>query len=823
MIVRKNQLTVICLAALTQLTCGSDLPNSCPRGKPVSSVRALTSTSVEVSFACQLSGASSTDSDKYEIVDYTTFEGTPAAHPRVAVLDAEEADGTVTLTTAEQTALTNYTLTFRGVKDAAGNEHSASTNFYGLGKTNSAEVTLTVDDRYNTNLKEVWLLASIDPVSGRFTHKTHRIALTDPDKDHVFTAKLQVARDPARTKDTTDDRYGTQFMAYSVRAVDALNRSLSKLVLFEVKDTKAKTVRVPLLTVPDKPPVEGRVTVTFKVDDRQARALSKPSLKGSFDKDGKFDATFPTALSLSDKDGDNVWEATMDVWIDPSRALSGTTTSTKPYSVYLVESGASYTTRSADFAVPEEKPVSVSILVGSKDKVPVTFRVDVSKAWLDTDGINKGVWSGEAVFLTGEFGSAEDAFGQNATDAFSGGENVVLQMVERQDRKGVWERTIFLPKTTSERPYGWKVVRCPKDKGCTQLNKMVSSSGKAFPSVMKNLITELCDAGKKSWTDKNCKSPKLIDPRNLTKVNTGAGTLNYSSAKVWAGTLGGLKDQKDPVGTPKATVMFKQEIPDLVVNVKDTAVESPVYVIGSWRDVNITGTPKDIISGGKVVDLDKTDYDAGFNGVTPPSYKLPPAPKPSPFKMDGKLDSTATLVAGGTKGNGGMSIYVGISGNHLYLATDDAGEGSDNFLFVSATKPGVMRAAPWGKGGKVAFGGKTLFAADENDNSYAGWFELGGAGAGKDKELEAMGSNKSAALDIFAPTVNGGVVEGTIDLKAVFGKVPTVIYLAAAPWVNTDKGKLYQAAQTPKTKNGDGNIDASEILKVSIPSLKVLP
>ena len=807
---------------LVLLGCGSDLPNSCPRGKPVSSVKALSSTEVEVTFACQL-GAGASDPDNYRIVDYTTLEGKPAANPTVAVRDAEEADGTVTLTTGEQTALTNYTLTISDVRDAAGNEHSASANFSGLGKTNSAVVTLTVDDRYNTNLKEVWLLASIDPVTGRFTHKTHRIALTDPDKDHVFTAKLNVARDLARTKDTKDDRYGTQFMAYSVRAVDAQNRSLSKLVLFEVKDTKAKTVTVPLLTVPDKPPVEGRVTVTFKVDDRQARALNKPSLKGSFDKDGKFDATFPTVLSLSDKDGDNVWEATVDVWINPNRTLKGATADTKPYSVYLVESGNSYTNRSADFVVPEEKAKSVSILVGSTEKVPVIFRVDVSRAWLDVDGINKGVWPGEAVFLTGEFGGAEDAFGQNATDAFSGGENVVLQMVERQDRKGVWERTIFLPKTTTERPYGWKVVRCPKDKGCTQLNKMVSSSGKAFPTVMKNLTTEMCDAGRKTWTDKNCKSPKIIDPRNLTKVVTGAGTLNYSSAKVWAGTGAGLKDQKDPAGTPRATLMFKQEIPDLVVNVKDKAVESPVYVIGSWRDVNITGSPADIISGGTVVDLDKTDYDAGFTGGTPPSYKLPPAPKPSPFSMDGKVDSSATLVAGGTKGNGGMSIYVGISGDHLYLATDDAGEGSDNFIFLSATKPGVMRAAPWGKAGKVAFGGKTLFIADENDNTYAGWFELGGAGAGKDKELEAMGSDKSAALDVFAPINNGGFVEGTVDLKAIFGKVPTVVYLAAAPWVNVDKGKLYQAAQTPKTSNGDGNIDAAEILKVSIPSLKVLP
>jgi hypothetical protein len=766
---------------------------------------------VEITFACRLDGDSAEDRSHYAVGDFTVA---PAVDLEVkgASLSGEDV---VVLTTAPQTALKTYTLRVDGVEDDDGNDIDASVNFIGVGQAEAADVTFRVDDRYNANLTDVRLIISIDPLTGVFSHFSQHITLDDSDGDHVFEKTLEVAVDPARTADTSDDRLGPQHLAYTVRAVDEKDRPLSKLVAFEVKEQKAITVDVPLLTVPTKPPPEGWVTVTFKVDDRPARALAKPSLKGSFDKDGLFDASFPSTVALADSDGDNIWEGTAKVRIAPDRTLDGSTLAQKPYSAYLVEGGTPYTARSADFVVhDEDKPVTVSILVGNDKKVPVTFAVDVSHAWLDVDGSQKGVYQGEAVFLTGEFGGAEDAFGQNATDAFSGGENVVLQMVERKDHPGVWERTIFLPR---DRPYGWKVLRCPKDKGCTQLNKMVTSSGRAFPTVMKNLVTELCDAGKKTWADPNCESPRVIDPRKLSQVDTGAGIKDYSSAKVWAGTGGGLKDQKDLPGTPDGELMFKQESPDLVASVGKQPVQLPVQVIGAWRDVNIPGTPADIITGGKVVDLAKTDYDAGLVGAPPPSYKLAPPPKPSPFKMDGALDTTATLVAGGS---GTMPVYLGLSGNHLYLATDDAGEGSDNFLLLSATAPGSLRPAPWAKAGKVAFGGKTLFLADEDESNFAGWFELA---APSDKLLESLGGSQDPALDIFTPAQNGGVLEGTIDLKAKFGKLPSMIYVAVAPWGSADGGAMYSAAQTPKTKDGNGNIEAGEILKVSLPQLKVVP
>jgi len=87
-----------------------------------------------------------------------------------------------------------------------------------------------------------------------------------------------------------------------------------------------------------------------------------------------------------------------------------------------------------------------------------------------------------------------------------------------------------------------------------------------------------------------------------------------------------------------------------------------------------------------------------------------------------------------------------------------------------------------------------------------------------------MGGNQDPALDVFAPAQNGGVIEGSIDLAAVFGgTLPALIYVATAPYASPDGGTLYSAAQSPTTKNGDGNIDATEILKISLPQLKVVP
>ena len=62
-----------------------------------------------------------------------------------------------------------------------------------------------------------------------------------------------------------------------------------------------------------------------------------------------------------------------------------------------------------------------------------------------------------------------------------------------------------------------------------------------------------------------------------------------------------------------------------------------------------------------------------------------------------------------------------------------------------------------------------------------------------------------------------------INLKQVFGSVPQKIWIAAGPWATAAKGVLYPAAAVPASKDNDGNIDANEILSLSLPSLTVNP
>ena len=174
------------------------------------------------------------------------------------------------------------------------------------------------------------------------------------------------------------------------------------------------------------------------------------------------------------------------------------------------------------------------------------------------------------------------------------------------------------------------------------------------------------------------------------------------------------------------------------------------------------------------------------------------------FTLDGALDPGVPVRAGGVT-SVRLAAAVSAAGV-LYIATDDAGEGSDHFLLVSATPPGAARAAPFAKAGTVAAGtGPLLFLADENDNDFEGWFrrETGTA------DTALTGTGYGAATG-----VNGGVLEGTLDLAVAFGAVPPMVYLAAVPYATADGGALVAAAQTP-TGDGDGDVEAAEYVAVS--------
>ncbi len=163
------------------------------------------------------------------------------------------------------------------------------------------------------------------------------------------------------------------------------------------------------------------------------------------------------------------------------------------------------------------------------------------------------------------------------------------------------------------------------------------------------------------------------------------------------------------------------------------------------------------------------------------------------WQMDGLLDAPALELAS----NGGMALWAGLDGDVLYVATNDAGEGNDHFIYVALT-PGPLRAANWAKAGQIA--DWSAYLADENNNDYESWFDAGGA-------TQAMTG------------VDGGVLEGTLDLAGEFGALPAQIYLAVGVYQTQDGGTLQWQQQVPASLNNNGNLDASEYLLVDLADL----
>ncbi len=155
------------------------------------------------------------------------------------------------------------------------------------------------------------------------------------------------------------------------------------------------------------------------------------------------------------------------------------------------------------------------------------------------------------------------------------------------------------------------------------------------------------------------------------------------------------------------------------------------------------------------------------------------------FVMDGVLDEGTTLA----HSESGISLHWKLIGDQLYLATEDAGEGADVFIYL-AEQAGELVAANWGKTGQVAQW--DAFLADENDNDYESWFDHAGA-------VEAMTG------------ANGGVLEGVIDLGDEFGEMPDEIQVAVAHFATADSGALMQVLAAI---NANGSVDAGEYLTI---------
>lgn len=161
------------------------------------------------------------------------------------------------------------------------------------------------------------------------------------------------------------------------------------------------------------------------------------------------------------------------------------------------------------------------------------------------------------------------------------------------------------------------------------------------------------------------------------------------------------------------------------------------------------------------------------------------------FAMDGTLDASAQAIAQAN----GRTLYAAYSGGKLYVATEGSVSTGDAFVFVAAS-PGATTNAMWGKAGQMA--APRAYLARESTNGWNGWFD--------------HPATAPATIPAYANT-SGTVLEGTVDVAAVFGSIPEAVYLAAAQYGTEDNGALN--AQAPMG-NSDGNLDAAEFVRFQI-------
>lgn len=173
------------------------------------------------------------------------------------------------------------------------------------------------------------------------------------------------------------------------------------------------------------------------------------------------------------------------------------------------------------------------------------------------------------------------------------------------------------------------------------------------------------------------------------------------------------------------------------------------------------------------------------------------------FELDGVLDSSAFPVS---ECSGGLSLWAAVAGRYLYVATTNAID-QDHFIFLSRTLSGEMTnlGPVWGKSGQVTK--YDAFLAGEGSSMDSGWFDQAGQPFGN---LRVARSTTRISKD--------GVLEGVIDLKAVYGSIPPVLYLAAAPYDMNPDGWLNATRQCP-SGNQDEVIQADEMAVIDTGSI----
>jgi predicted pyridoxine 5'-phosphate oxidase superfamily flavin-nucleotide-binding protein len=104
----------------------------------------------------------------------------------------------------------------------------------------------------------------------------------------------------------------------------------------------------------------------------------------------------------------------------------------------------------------------------------------------------------------------------------------------------------------------------------------------------------------------------------LAGINTEDGRGN---ATVYIGN--GMGGESNPSWAPRADTLFKQEVPDLAIVVGTEPLVTPIYTVGTWRDVNSPKRPAQILMEMSALNITPYDYDQGFIGRYPPTRSEP--------------------------------------------------------------------------------------------------------------------------------------------------------------------------------------------------------
>ncbi len=283
----------------------------------------------------------------------------------------------------------------------------------------------------------------------------------------------------------------------------------------------------------------------------------------------------------------------------------------------------------------------------------------------------------------------------------------------------------------------------------------------------------------------------LTIPQNATQLdcvfNNGYGTWDNNSGQDWhftvtTNTNPQLPDSPQnltttPVQTNQINLAWSAAAGATGYIVYRGALPVAMTSITTYSDIGLAANTTYCysITASNALGLSTPAVTVCTNTLTVPPPNIPA------FVIDGAFDFAGYQVA-----SNGIVLHAAVRSNTLYVATSSPGNSGPNDCFILVSDQlltSSTTAAPWAKAGHIAVASTKPFLATESQNSYIAWY------------------NAPAGATCVKSASNSGAMEGTIDLVAAFGSMPTNIYLCALSYGTADGGTL--AASCPGSVGPD--------------------